>query len=243
VTGVAAEAVVYPGVVAALLQNGQLVVVDPATGKIRSRRQIGWASCAPEAVQTRDRGVIVNAVRRDQVEVTIVDPRGRLHTLRLPLKTPKRNCRKVGLAANGTHAYVTGGNGVAEIDPVSRHVNITRVAGGGTVAAVVPGGVAMAGPAGLTVIDTRTWKTRWRDRSARSVQASGATVLGTGGGTVKARDASNGRLLWRASGSVQAVAAGRVYAQPAVLDLATGERVGTHPLVYSAIRFATSPPG
>jgi hypothetical protein len=241
-TGIAAEAVVYPGVVAGLLQNGQLVIVDPANGKIRSRRQVGRTSCAPAAVQTADRGVIVNEVGRDKVEVTIVEPRGRLHTLRLPLKTPDRHCRKVGLAANGTHAYVTGRTAVAEIDPVTRHVNITRVAGGGTAAAVVPGGVAMAGPSGLTVVDTTTWKTRWRDRSARSVEASGATVLGTGGGTVKARDAKSGRLFWRASGSVQAVAAGRVYAQPAVLDLATGEQVGTHPFVYSAIRFATPPP-
>src|SRR4051812_33182434 len=34
-TGIAAEAVVYPGVVAALLQDGRLVVIDPRTGKIR----------------------------------------------------------------------------------------------------------------------------------------------------------------------------------------------------------------
>jgi hypothetical protein len=243
VTGIAAEAVVYPGVVAGLLQNGQLVIVDPATGKLRSRRQVGRTSCAPEAVQAAGRGVIVNEVGRDKVEVTIVEPKGKIHTLRLPLKTPQRNCRKVGLTASGTHAYVTARNGVAEIDPATRHVDITRVAGGGTVAAAVPGGVAMAGPAGLTVIDTTTWKTRWRDRSARWVQASGTRVVSTGDGTIKARDARSGRLLWRASGSAQAVAAGRVYTQSAVLDLATGEQVGTHPPIYSAIRFAMPPLG
>ena len=32
------------------------------------------------------------------------------------------------------------------------------------------------------------------------------------------------------------MAAGRVYALPAVLDLATGARVGTHPKTYTLLR-------
>jgi outer membrane protein assembly factor BamB len=138
---------------------------------------------------------------------------------------------------------VTASDGVAEIDPVTRNVSTIRVAAGGTDAATVPGGVAMAGTGGLKAVDTKTWKTRWHDRSARSVQASGTRVVSSGGGTVKARDARSGRLLWRASGSAQAVAAGRVYTQSAVLDLATGELVGTLPPIYSAIRFAIPPVG
>jgi hypothetical protein len=236
VTGIAAEAVVYPGVVAALLQNGQLVIIDPASGKIRSRREIGRTSCAPEGVQTESRGVIVNEVGRDKVEVAIVDPRGKVHTLRLPLKTTQRDCRKVGLAADATRAYVTTAHRIAAIDPVTRHVDILRLAAG-TDADVVPGGLAVAGSGGLAVLDTTTWKTRWRDRSARNVQTQANTVVGTGSGRVTARDARTGRLLWRAPGAAQAVAAGRVYAQPAVLDLATGEQVGTYPPVFSAIRF------
>ncbi|MDA0162863.1 hypothetical protein OM076_21495 [Solirubrobacter ginsenosidimutans] len=236
VTGIAAEAVVYPGVVGALLQNGQLVIIDPASGKIRSRREIGRTSCAPDAVQTATRGVIVNEIGRDTVEVTIVDPRGKIHTLRLPLETIDRNCRKVGLAADATRVYVTTAHRIAAIDPVTRHVDIRR-ATGGTDADVVPGGLAVAGSAGLTVVDTTTWKTSWRDRTARNVLTQANTVVGTGTGTVTARDARTGRLLWRAPGAAQAVAAGRVYAQPAVLDLATGKQVGTHPPVFSAIRF------
>ena len=236
VTGIAAEAIVYPGVVAALLQNGRLAIIDPTSGKIRSRRQIGRTSCAPEAVQTVTRGVIVNEIERDKVEVTIVDPRGKVHTLRLPLKTSERNCRKVGLAADAKRAYVTNAHRIAAIDPVTGHVDITR-ATAGTDADAVPGGLAVAGTAGLAVVDTKTWKTRWRDRSARTVKTQANTVVGTGHGKVSARDARTGHLLWRAPGAALAVAAGRVYAQAAVLDLATGEQAGTHPEVFSAIRF------
>ncbi|HEY6892042.1 MAG TPA: hypothetical protein VI300_29840, partial [Solirubrobacter sp.] len=235
-TGIAAEAVVYPGVVAALLQNGQLAIIDPESGKIRSRKAVGRTSCAPEAVQTKDRGVIVNEIRGDEVEVTIVDPRGAVHTLRLPFKTAQRTCRKVGLAADATRAYVTTAHRIAAIDPVTRHVETVRFTGG-TDADVVPGGLAIAGTQGLAVVDTSTWKTRWRDRSARNVQTAANTVIGTGARKITARDARTGRVLWRKPGSAQAVAAGRVYAQPAVLDLATGEQVGTHPEVFSAIRF------
>ncbi len=47
---------------------------------------------------------------------------------------------------------------------------------------------------------------------------------------------ASGRVLWRSAGSAGAVAAGRVYALPAVLDLATGARVGTHPKTYTLLR-------
>jgi hypothetical protein len=238
-TGIAAEAVVYPGVVAALLQSGELLVVDPKSGSIRSRRDIGYTSCAPEAVQVPRRGVIVNEVRAGEVEVTIVESRGRVHTLSIPLKTPDRPCRKVGVAASEKRVYISGTDSVVELDPVTRRITAHRV-GGGTSAATAPGGLAIAGPRGVSVLDTTTWKTRWRDRTARSVLTSGSTVIATGS-DVRARDARTGTVRWRASGSALAVAAGRVYAHPAVLDLRTGERVGTHPPTTSALRFAEAP--
>jgi hypothetical protein len=238
-TGIAAEAVAFPGVVAALLQSGELLVVDPRTGSIRSRRGIGRTSCAPEAVQVPRRAVIVNEVRADEVEVTIVEADGRVHTLSVPLKSPDRHCRKVGVAADKTRVYITGTERVIELDPVTRRVTTHRAAGG-TGAAIVPGGLAIAGPRGVSVVDTTTWKSRWRDRSARSVLTSGATVIATGS-DVRARDARTGRLRWRARGQALAVAAGRLYAQPAVLDLRTGERVGTHPPSTSRFLFAEQP--
>jgi hypothetical protein len=50
-TRIAAEAVAYPGVVAALLQNGRLITVNPRTGAITARHAVGYSSCAPPAVQ------------------------------------------------------------------------------------------------------------------------------------------------------------------------------------------------
>jgi hypothetical protein len=238
-TGIAAEAVVYPGVVAALLQNGELLVVDPETGRILSRRGVGRSSCAPEAVQLPGHGVIVNEVRASVVEVTIVEAGGRVRTLSIRMRTPDRHCRKVAVAASRKRVYISGADTVVELDPVSRRVTRHRFAGG-TGAAVVPGGLAIAGPRGVTVLDTTTWKRRWRDRSARSVLTSANTVIVTGS-DVRARDARTGTLRWRASGQALAVTAGRVYAQPAVLDLRSGERVGTHPPTTFALRFAAPP--
>jgi hypothetical protein len=238
-TGIAAEAVVYPGVVAALLQSGELLIVDPKSGSIRSRRGVGYSSCAPEAVHVRRRGVIVNEVRAGEVEVTIVESDGRVQTLSIPLKTRARHCRKVGVAASSKRVYITGTDSVIELDPATRRVTKHRTAAG-TSAAIVPGGLAVAGPRGVSVIDTATWKTRWRDRTARSVLTSGSAVIASGS-DVRARDARTGTLRWRASGHALAVTAGRVYAQPAVLDLRTGERVGTHPPTTSSLLFAEPP--
>jgi hypothetical protein len=241
-TGIAAESVVFPGVVAALLQDGRLVVIDPDSGRIERTRRVGFAHCAPEGLQAAGRGVVVNAIGRSSVELTIVEPRGALRRVRLPLAVAGGSCRKVGFAAGTNRVYVTGRDAVAELDPRTRAVTLHRGAGG-TTAAVVRDGLAVAGPGGLRVLDTRTWRTRWRDPDARSVTASGDTVLATtrrgdAGTRIVARAARTGRLLWRADGGEFAAAAGRVYTQDATLDLASGEQVATHAPLYSGLRFA-----
>ena len=237
-TGIAAEAVVYPGAVGALLQNGVLLVVDPETGKIRSRRNVGYSNCAPEAVQAAGRGVIVNEVRGNGVEVAIVEPGGRVHALFVPLATPKGQCRHPALVAGGKRAYIVGREQVVALDPATRRFSTHRVAGAPTSAATVPGGLAVAGPGGARVYDTATWRVRWHARGARSVLASGSTVIATGS-DVRARDARSGRSLWRASGGpALTIAAGRVYTRRAVLDLRTGEQVGTPPPTTSTYVFA-----
>ena len=81
----------------------------------------------------------------------------------------------------------------------------------------------------------RNWRLLARDDRSAFVYASGHTIVASGHGRVTAHAAS-GRVLWRSAGSAAAVAAGRVYAQPAVLDLATGARVGTHPKTYTLLR-------
>jgi hypothetical protein len=244
-TGIAAEAVVYPGVVGAQLQDGRLVIIDPETGAIRSTRRVGWPACGPEAVHAAGRGVLVTAIRRSSSTVTIVEPAGALHRVTIPFGATG-SCRRVGLAAGATRVYVTGPRAVAELDPRTRRVTVHRVPAGTSVA-TVPGGLAVAGARGLRVLDTRTWRTRWRDPTPRSVTASGNTVLGSGSearaavaargaaGVIVARDAATGRLRWRSAGGVLAAVGGRVYTRDATLDLRTGARVGTYAPIYGGV--------
>jgi outer membrane protein assembly factor BamB len=235
-TGIAAEAVVYPGVVAALLQDGGLVVVDPDSGRILSRRGIGYSHCAPPAVQAARRGVIVNELGPGGAEVAVVEPEGQVHTLFVRIDTSAVGCRRVSLVAAGDRAYIVGRDRVVALDPRTRRTRTYRLGdlGRQRSAAAVPGGLAVASERGLRLIDTATWKVRWRDTTARSVLASGNTVIATGR-DVRALDARTGRLRWRAPGRAAAVAAGRVYAQTGVLDLRTGARRGTHPTLTTAL--------
>lgn len=240
-TGIAAEDVVFPGVVAALLQDGQLLVVNPDTGAIVRRQHVGRTHCAPAGVHVAGRGVMVNAVRRNGVAVVIVDRAGRVRRTTIRLTTPARRCRKVALVADGRHAYIVGPRQVAILDPATGSVRTRRLNAPASSAAIVPGGLVVAGPDGARRYDTARWRAGWRDARARTVLAEGATVIASGGGEIRALDARTGRRRWRASGEAAAVAAGRVYARPAVLDLETGERRGTHPETYGALRFADEP--
>jgi hypothetical protein len=76
-TGIAGEAVVYPGVVAALLQDGTLVVVDPDSGRIRSRRRVGYSSCAPQPFTRLGHGIVVNALNGPAPRWSSSTPAGR----------------------------------------------------------------------------------------------------------------------------------------------------------------------
>jgi outer membrane protein assembly factor BamB len=227
---------VYPGVVAALLQDGRLLVVDPESGRIRSQRSVGYSHCAPQAVQAAGRGIIVNQLHSDGVEVVVIGPAGDVRTRFVAVDIAAFRCRRVALISSGDRAYIVGRDRVVALDPETLRTTSHRVGdlGRERSAAAVPGGLAIASERGLRVIDTATWNVRWRDRAARSVLASGNIVIATGS-DIRALDARTGRVRWRAPGQAAAVAAGRVYAQRSVLDLLTGERRGTHPTVWTAI--------
>ena len=232
-TGIAAEAVVYPGKVAAILQDGKLLVVDPGNGRIVSRRQIGFSFGAPGGAQVSSRGVIVNQIHRGRgAEVVVVSAAGtvRRTSVRLP-----GVARTVALATDGKLAYIVGNRRIAVLDPATLRVTTHRFDGTVTTAAIAGRSLAIGGKRGLRVYDTRTWKLLARDERSEYVFASGRTIVASGGGRVTARDAT-GRVRWRAKGRAAVVAGGRVYAQPAVLDLATGARVGTHPLSNYQLR-------
>jgi hypothetical protein len=238
-TGIAAEAVAYPGVVAALLQSGSLVVVDPRSGAIRSHRDIGYALCASQSVEAAGRGVFLGRMRRGRAQVAVVEPGGRVRVLRVKLRAGGR-CAHVALVSGGGRAYIVGRDSVVALDPRTRHAVSHGIAapGGRVSAASVPGGLAVAGRHGLRLLDTATWKVRWRDRTARSVLAARGLVIATGT-DVRARDARTGHVRWRAPGHAEAIAAGRVYAPPSVLDLRNGARRGTHPAGTTDLRLVT----
>jgi hypothetical protein len=246
-TGIAAEAVSYPGVVAALLQNGQLVTVNPRTGAITRRHTVGYSSCAPPAVQAAGRGVFVNEIRSNGlIEMAFVDADGTLHKKTVQLGGGwTGSCRKAPLVADPARhrVYVVGPRNVAVVDVATRRATLRPIGDSSSrrSAALVPGGgLAVAGDHGLRVLDTRTWTPRWRDAAARTVIVSGRTVLASGAG-VRAHAAANGRVRWRlaVAGAAAAAVAGRVYVNTRqelqILDLANGRRVGSHPAVFSDI--------
>ena len=231
--GIAAEAVVFPGMVAAVLQDGALIVVDPDSGRIVSRRRVGFSFGTPDGVHVGGRGVIVNEIRRGRgAEVVVVSPSGAVRRAFVRMPGMGRN---VALATDGDRAYIVGNRRIAVLDPATLRVSIRRFDGTATTAAVAGGSLAIGGARGLRVYDTTSWRPLARDARSESVFASGTTIVASGGGRVTARDAS-GRVLWRSAGRAAAVAAGRVYAQPAVLDLATGAQVGTHPVTNTLLR-------
>ncbi|MDA0172120.1 PQQ-like beta-propeller repeat protein [Solirubrobacter taibaiensis] len=233
-TGIAAESVVFPGKVAAVLQDGALVVVDPQNGRIVSRRQVGFSFGTPQGVHASGRGVIVNEIRRGRgVEVVVVSASGAVRTAFARMPGVERI---VGLASDGTRAYIVGNRRIAVLDPRTMRVRTRRFDGNARSAVVAGGSLAVAGPGGLRMYDVANWRLLARDNRSAFVYASGNTVVASGEGRITTRDSASGRVLWRASGSVGAVAAGRVYAQPAVLDAATGARVGTHPVPNTLLR-------
>jgi outer membrane protein assembly factor BamB len=233
-TGIAAESVVCPGKVAAVLQDGALVVVDPDNGRIVSRRQVGFTFGTPQGIHASGRGVIVNEIRRGRgVEVVVVSAAGAVRTrfVRMPGVG-----RSVGFASDGTRVYVVGNRRIAVLDPRTMRFTTRRFDGSARSAVVAGGSLAVAGPGGLRVYDRSNWRLLARDNRSALVHASGNAVIASGDGRITAHDTASGRVLWRAAGSVGAVAAGRVYAQPAVLDATTGVRVGTHPVPNTLLR-------
>lgn len=231
--GIAAESVVFPGMIAAVLQDGALIVVDPDDGRIVSRREVGFSFGTPGGAHVAGRGVLVNQVRRGRgVEVVVVSAGGHIRTtfVRLPGVG-----RTVALAVSDDRAYIVGNRRIAVLDPKTLAVRTHRFDGSVTTAAYADGALAIGGASGLRIYDTTTWRLRARDDHSSNVFASGRTLIASGRGHVTARDPA-GSELWRADGNAAAVAAGRVYARPAVLDVATGERVGTHPESHFQLR-------
>jgi hypothetical protein len=231
-TGIAAEQVAYPGVVAALLQSGALVVVNPDTGEITHRYELHTGSICTARPASYPGGAVF-LLAGSPLRLANVDAAGRVHIVTLG-RLRSANCSSFALAVDPARrqAYVAAGDKVAEVALATRHVRYHAVRGSRTgrrVARWVPGaGLAVAGGGKLRLLDPRTWRTRWSVPGATGVAVTGTSVLAVGDG-VRAYSYS-GRLRYRAlrGETIDALelAAGRAYAQSlqhvTVLDAATG---------------------
>jgi DNA-binding beta-propeller fold protein YncE len=248
-TGIAAEQVAFPGVVAALLQNGDLVVVDPKSGRITARRHTrGDGLCSGRPATLRG-GAIFGVTARGRASVALVSAAGRVRTIALRLRY-RGACGHIGLAVDpsGRRAFATTGDGrVAEIDLSTRHIRYHRTTARGRIAAWVSGaGLAIAGP-GLYILNPRTWRTRRWERDARQLVVSGNTVVTAGRGVTAYEP--NGHRRFHALGSRAIIwfqaTAGRIYADDGhhlnVIDL-QGKVTGRLPASNQSFWFRSPAP-
>jgi hypothetical protein len=135
--GIAAEAVgwIAPDRLAAFLQSGEVIVVDPASGEELAREALGATSCpfTPQNAVTRLGFVFVVAVA-GSARLVVADAQGRVRTVRLgdiSLGEAHGICQEAGLAVDRRRlvAYVVGaGAPVAAIDLRTLRVTRHRVA-------------------------------------------------------------------------------------------------------------------
>lgn len=124
-TGIAASQVGFPGPVAALLQNGHLVIVDPDSGEITRRIPDAFdsSSCTPERrpLTIGNSVVFVAAGNDGAARLAVVNARGTVRTRRLGglrVRRTSNGCGVLGAAADrrGRRLFVTSGSRVATIN-------------------------------------------------------------------------------------------------------------------------------
>ena len=202
--GIVAEAVgwIAPDRLAAFLQSGAVIVVDPRSGQELARESLGAVSCpyAPPSAVTPLGFAFVVAVAGSAV-VVLADASGSVQRVKLddiPLGFSSQGCQEAGLAVDpiGLVAYVAGaGAPVAAIDLRTlrsrRHGQLpaSRCSGCGAQRSAVWLGhdrLAVAGvdiwprrraPTGVALVDTRTWSVRVIARRAGAVRRVGNRLL------------------------------------------------------------------
>lgn len=228
----AAPSIVYPGVVAAAPnQNDRFVVLDPDNGRVLARPSMPTFGCDTAGLTVGRRGVFVGAVApRGGVSAMVVDADGKTHRLRIPVGAAAfTDCEGVRAARSGHRVFIAGPDAVAMLNPRTLRVRIHSVPGLGAVRDVeaVPGGLAVVGSQGLTVLDRGSWQVRWRDPRADQVTATRGVLVAAGGG-IRGRSATGGRLLWSRPARhpwLSEALRGRVFVDAArrlVLDARTG---------------------
>ena len=198
-TGIAAEALGWlaPRRLVALLQSGELNLIDPDTGAILSRQSVGpfKMQCVPQPSAITRRGFVLLLASRGRTpsRLLLVTAQGRVRTVPLPRVPLGGNCGRGGLALDdaGSRAFVFGrGSLVAEIDLSTMQVTYHRVAahrsaparrrgalwlGNGVVA--VFGQDKARSPMGVEVINTKTWTSRSIQRNAGAARSFARGLL------------------------------------------------------------------
>jgi hypothetical protein len=221
-TGIAAEALGWlePRRLVAALQSGQLVVIDPRSGRVLHRRSIRRAggTCSQSSSAVTGTGVIVllRGSRRTTTRLASVDARGRLRAASLG-SAALWGCGRAGLAYDPTRErafVVSRGAQVAEVDLQTMRASYHHIAGAHWRSAhrrgafwlgdgrLVAFGRDRAGrPVGVSVVDTTTWTSRVLSAAAGEARAIAGTVLAYGGGCGKSSAPDPGLHAYRPDGT------------------------------------------
>lgn len=217
-TGIAAAAVGWlrPRRVAGVTQAAEVIVADPATGRVLRRQRLGAGERVcnaierPSAVTPGGLLVMLGGKRGAAPRVLLVDPGGRIRAARLPAGR-SWGCGRSALtvAAGGEVAHVVSREAVvAEIRLPAMTVTYRPVSG------LPPAQrreaerlddrhlVAAGRPSGVSVIDTGTWRSRVVDPAGRASRAVAGTVLAYDGDrVVRAPGRGHGLAAYRPDGT------------------------------------------
>lgn len=127
--GIATSDVAFPGVVAGLLQNGELVVIDPASGRIEQRHRLRSVQECGNRRPFQQQGWAAFPILRpgEQVRLAVVSAKGKVRVVSLPklrYRVPTTMCGEVGLTGDMQgNVYVVAGHGeIAKVDLKTRAV-------------------------------------------------------------------------------------------------------------------------
>lgn len=191
-----------------IVERRQVVLVDPFSGRVVSRRDVPHQLALTTSAAGGDKLVLLlgrGDARGRTFRVVAVDAAGRTGEATADLG-PAKGLRipAFAVAPDASRAFVLSANGRAvEVDLQTMTATTRTMAGGSALVTDSPlagrqalvladgnlaftghngrreKGVEVSRPAGLAVIDTETWRLRVLDRQASRVSVSGDTLLAT----------------------------------------------------------------
>lgn len=191
-----------------IVERRQVVLVDPIAGRVVSRRDVPHQLAVTSTAAGGDKLVLLlgrGDARGRTFRVVAADAAGRTGETTVDLG-PAKGLRRPAFAVepDGSRAFVLVESGRAvEVDLQTMTATARTIVGGGSLVTDSPlvgreavvladgnlaftghngqreKGVEVSRPAGLGIIDTKTWRLRVIDRDASRVSVSGDTLLAT----------------------------------------------------------------